>query len=80
MLHKLKNNGYIQWKPRNSIRLTQKGKIIAKQINRNYIKLEEFFKCILKIEDKELLDKLCGGIEHHITPEIVKALDNLLIN
>jgi len=79
MLHKLKKNDYICWKPRSSIRLTQKGKMIAKQIIRNYQKLENFFKGILKVKDKELIDKLCCGIEHHVTSEVVKALDEFLI-
>ena len=78
MLHKLKNNGFITWKPRYSIRLTQKGKNIAKQMIKNSKKLREFFTGILKLNDKELIDKLCCGIEHHITPEVTKALDNLL--
>lgn len=79
MLHMLKSHGFIQWKPRCAIRLTAKGKLIAEQINTNYLKLKEFFKKILKLEDNELIEKLCCGIEHHITPEVVKALDNLLI-
>lgn len=79
MFHNLKKKGYITWKPRSSIRLTQNGKKIAKQMTKNYKKLREFFKQILKINDKEIIEKLCCGIEHHITPEVVKALDNLLI-
>ena len=78
MLHKLKNNGFIIWKPRNSIRLKQKGKEVAKQLIKNSNKLREFFIGILKLNDKDLIDKLCCGIEHHITPEVTKALDNLL--
>lgn len=78
MLHKLKNNGFIKWKPRYSIRLNQTGKNIAKQLINNSNKLRDFFTGILKLNDKELIDKLCCGIEHHITPEVTKALDNLL--
>lgn len=78
MLHKLKNNGFITWKPRYSIRLNQKGKNIAKQMIKNSKKLREFFTGILKLNDKELIDKLCCGIEHHITHEVTEALDNLL--
>jgi DtxR family Mn-dependent transcriptional regulator len=77
MLHKLKNNGFITWKPRYSIRLKQKGKDIAKQLIKNSNNLREFFIGILKLNDKELIDKLCCGIEHHITPEVTKALENL---
>ncbi|MFX1392977.1 MAG: metal-dependent transcriptional regulator [Promethearchaeota archaeon] len=77
MLHKLKNKGFISWKPRSSIRLTTQGKNIAIQMITNYKNLREFFIKILKINDKGLIDELCCGIEHHITPEIVKALKNL---
>ena len=47
------------------------------QTVKNNKKLREFFIGTLKLNDKELVDKLCCGIEHHITPEVVKALDNL---
>lgn len=77
MLHKLKNQEFIMWKPRSSIRLTPKGKNIAKQMIKNYNKLRAFFIKTLKLNDKILIDELCCGIEHHITPEVTKALDNL---
>lgn len=77
MLYKLKAKGFIDWKPRKSLRLTKNGKNIAKQVIKNYKKLRYFFSETLKLNNKELIDKLCCGIEHHITPEVVKALDNL---
>ena len=46
---------------------------------KNYKKLSAFFIKILKINDKELFDTLCCGIEYPITPEVVKAQNNLLI-
>ena len=79
MLHKLKDNEFIVWKPRSSIRLTQNGKNVATQVIKNYKKLKDFFICILKLDDKDLIDTLCCGIEHHITPEVRKSIDNLLI-
>ena len=78
MLHKLKENGFITWKPRSSIRLTQDGKNIATQLIKNYTNLKQFFISILKLKDKVLIDNLCCGIEHHITPEVSKSIDNLL--
>ena len=78
MLHKLKSNDLIIWKPRSSIRLTQEGKRIAEQTVKKSKKLREFFIKVLRIDDKELIDKLCCGIEHHITNEVVRALDNVL--
>jgi len=77
MLYKLKAKEFIDWKPRKSFRLTQNGKNIAKQVIKNYKKLREFFFITLKLNNKELVDKLCCGIEHHITPEVFDALDDL---
>ncbi len=77
MLHKLSKNGLIMWRPRRAIRLTQKGKQVAKQMVINYKKLKIFFKRVLKIDDNSVIEKLCCGIEHHITPEVVQALDDL---
>ena len=77
MIYKLKAKGFINWKPRKSLRLTQNGKDIAKQVIKNYEKLRVFFLEILKLTNKELVDKLCCSIEHIITPEVVKALNNL---
>ena len=77
MIYKLKAKGFINWKPRKSLRLTQNGKDIAKQVIKNYKKLRVFFLEILKLTNKELVDKLCCSIEHIITPEVVKALNNL---
>ena len=78
MLHKLKDNGYIIWKPRSSIRLTHNGKKVAMQIIKNYKKLNDFFISILKLDDKDLIDTLCCGIEHYITPEVIKSINNLM--
>lgn len=77
MLYKLKAKEFIDWKPRKSFRLTQNGKNIAKQVIKNYKKLREFFFKTLKLNNKELVDKLCCGIEHHITPEVSDALEQL---
>jgi len=78
MLHKLKDNGFIMWKPRSSIRLTQNGKNVATQVIKNYKKLNDFFISILKLDDKDLIDTLCCGIEHYITPEVIKSINNLM--
>ena len=77
MLYKLKAKEFIDWIPRKSFRLTQNGKNIAKQVIKNYKKLREFFFKTLKLNNKELVDKLCCGIEHHITPEVSDALEQL---
>lgn len=77
ILHKLKQKDFINWKPRKSLRLTSKGKIVAQNVIDKYNHLNLFFKNVLKLKDSLLLEKLCCGIEHHITPEVSKALENL---
>ena len=76
MLHKLKKHGLIQWEPRRSIRLTQEGRTIAKQLSKKYKKLRTFFLETLKLEDKDAIDKICCELEHHLDFKIIKALDN----
>jgi len=80
MLYKLKKNNLIFWKPRRSLRLSSEGKMIAKKILTRYNILKSFFINTLKINDKYLLNKLCCGIEHHITSEVTEALDNFTHN
>jgi len=76
MLFKLKENNYIQWYPRKSVRLTAKGKKIALTTLNNYNQLKHFFEDILGVDNTFELDELCCKIEHSITPEISDALEN----
>ncbi len=77
MLYKLKENNYIYWYPRKSVRLTEKGKEIAKNTINKYNQLKHFFEDVLGVDDTFELDELCCKIEHTITPEISDALQNL---
>jgi len=77
MLYKLKENNYINWYPRKSVRLTAKGKNIALTTINRYNQLKQFFENVLGIDNTFKLDELCCKIEHSITPEISDALENL---
>jgi DtxR family Mn-dependent transcriptional regulator len=79
ILHKLSNLGYIKWKPKKSIRLANKGKEVALYLNETQLLLELFFEKVLKIKDKEVISKVSCDIEHHITKEIKKSLQQFLI-
>ena len=79
MLYNLKANEFIVWRPRKSIRLTKKGKDIALNVIRNYNSLFNFFSRVLKLKNKNLIQKLSCEIEHHINPEISNALENLIL-
>ena len=80
MLYKLRELKLINWEPRKSLRLTSKGKFIAQQMIENYACLRKFFVNILNIKDDSKLERMCCGIEHHITPEVIEALNNLFLN
>ena len=77
MLYKLKENNYIQWYPRKSVRLTTKGKKIALITINKYNQLKHFFEDVLGVDNTFDLDELCCKIEHTITPEISDAIENL---
>lgn len=78
MLYKLKENQYIEWNPRTSIRLTKKGKNIAFNTIKNYNSLVKFFSNILKVKNNALIEKISCEIEHHINAEISNALEELI--
>ena len=78
MLEKLKKNGLINWEPRKSIRLTEKGKKIARQLDETHALLYQFFANVLKIEDEEIIENLSCEIEHHITRDVKESLEDFL--
>ena len=77
MLYKLKEKGFVDWRPRKALRLTVKGKTIALDVIERYNNLQLFFKSVLHLEDESLVKKLCCEIEHHLTPEVSQAFLNL---
>jgi len=78
MLEKLKKKGLINWEPRKAIRLTEKGKKIARQLNEIHTLLYQFFSKVLEIEDEIAIEKLSCEIEHHITRDVKKSLEEFL--
>ena len=79
MLYKLKANDLIIWNPRKSLRLTKKGKDIASGIIKNYECLHNFFIYVLKLKNESIIHKLSCEIEHHLNPEVLTALENLIL-
>lgn len=78
MLEKLKKKGLVKWEPRKAIRLTEKGKMIAKQLDETHTLLYQFFSKVLKIEDQDVIENLSCDIEHHITQNVKKSLEEFL--
>jgi len=78
MLYKLREKDYIFWKPGSKIRLTKKGKNIAIKITQNFKCLKEFLTDVLNLRDNANLNEFCCKVEHYLTPQILKAIKNLV--
>lgn len=78
MLENLKKEGLINWAPRKSIRLTEKGKLLAMQLSEIHNLLRTFFERVLKIRNKQLIEKISCDIEHHITKDVKISLQGFL--
>lgn len=78
MLEKLKESNLINWEPRKRIRLTTKGKNLAKQLNEIHRLLRIFFEKVLKLEDKKTIEDLACQIEHHINKDVKNSLRDFL--
>jgi DtxR family Mn-dependent transcriptional regulator len=79
MLEKLSKKRLINWEPRKSIRLTDKGKKYALQLEETHSLLRTFFKDILKIDDDEIVEKVTCEIEHHITREVKDSFRDFIL-
>ena len=80
MLYNLKKEGFILWNPRKALRLTSKGRKTAETVLKSYNELTLFFRNVLNISDSNEVSSLSCTIEHHLTPSVVTALENLNIN
>ena len=79
MLEKLKKTRLIKWEPRKSIRLTNKGKKYALQLEETHALLRIFFKDILKIDDEEIVEKVSCEIEHHIPQDVKDSFRDFIL-
>jgi DtxR family Mn-dependent transcriptional regulator len=75
MLKNLQERGYLTYKPRKGVKLTEKGRSIARQIIRNHRLTEILMKETLNINIDE--DIACG-LEHHMNKEFADAICTLL--
>jgi DtxR family Mn-dependent transcriptional regulator len=80
MLEKLKNNDLIKWEPRKAIRLTEKGKQYAIQLDEIHSLLRVFFRDVLKINDPRVIESVTHEIEHFITQKVKESLKRFLSN
>ena len=75
MLQKLKAKGFVTYKSREGVKLTKKGKEVARQIIRNHRLVELLMQKTLHAQVDE---KVACGVEHHMSEEFTNALCTLL--
>jgi DtxR family Mn-dependent transcriptional regulator len=78
MLDKLSKTGYIEWTPRKGIRLSDIGREYAKNLVVNHIILELFLRRILRIKNKDQINKIACDLEHHIDANLRELFKDLL--
>lgn len=79
MLEKLKSNDLIKWEPRKAIRLTEKGKQYAIQLDEIHSLLRIFFREVLQINDPRVIESVTHEIEHYITQKVKESLKMFLL-
>jgi DtxR family Mn-dependent transcriptional regulator len=78
MLEKLRSNNLIKWEPRKAIRLSEKGKQYAIQLDEIHSLLRIFFKDVLQIKDSRVIESVTHEIEHYITQKVKESLERFL--
>ncbi|ABR57048.1 iron dependent repressor [Methanococcus aeolicus Nankai-3] len=77
MAKKLHSKEYILYEPYIGIRLTEKGKEVAKKIIRKHKIIESFLRDYLKLDEKKASEEACK-IEHVISDETITKLYNYM--
>lgn len=75
MVQKLDETGYVNYEKYRGLMLTDKGKEVARLIQKRHETLQRFFS-IFKLADKIQLKDI-EGIEHHLSPETLVLLADL---
>jgi len=77
MLLKLKDNGYIDYKPYVGVSLTEKGKLEALQMERKHQLLETFLVDLLGVDVREAHDEACE-MEHSVSDSTLSRICSFL--
>ena len=75
MVKKLGDLGYLKYEKYRGLVLTDKGRAVATLIQQRHETLSRFFS-LLGL-DEEIQQRDIEGIEHHLSPETVKVLEDL---
>jgi Mn-dependent DtxR family transcriptional regulator len=67
--------GYVDKEPYGTISLTEEGRRVAERVLRRHMTLKAFLKDTLGLEEEQA-DKEACGIEHHVSDETIRRLEN----
>lgn len=73
---RLQRDGYVSSRPYRSIFLTEKGSLLAAESRRRHETVLSFLRAIGVSEETAQID--AEGIEHHVSPETLLALDQFV--
>jgi Mn-dependent DtxR family transcriptional regulator len=76
MVQKLNESGHLNYEKYRGIRLTDKGILVAKNIQEKHGLLAEFLKIIGV--DEDTANKDAEGIEHHLQPKTLEKLEHFI--
>ena len=77
MIQKLDKDQYLIYEKYRGLILTNKGKRVGKKLLNRHQILEEFLR-IMGIDNEELIYHDVEGIEHHLSPESIIAIESLV--
>jgi Mn-dependent DtxR family transcriptional regulator len=76
MIKMLDKRGYVRYEKYRGISLTQEGEALALSVQKRHETVEKFLR-LFDIEE-EIVQRDVEGIEHHLSPETIQALNALL--
>ncbi len=76
MIQRLNESGHLNYEKYRGIRLTEKGTLIARNIQERHGLLAEFLKIIGV--DEDTANKDAEGIEHHLQPKTLEKLEHFI--
>lgn len=77
MIQKLDRDDYVVYEKYRGLILTDKGKKIGKKLVDRHNILEEFLR-IIGVQDEECIYNDVEGIEHHLSPKSIIAIESLV--
>ncbi len=77
MIQKLDKDDYLIYERYRGLILTDKGKKVGKKLVERHYVLEEFLR-IIGVDDEERVYRDVEGIEHHLSPKSILAIETLV--